>query len=574
MLALELVQRDYIYLSQAIVSLSPESTRTAYGHSATKKRQLQKNNVNDVTVPRIRSMSLLIKKAVDVNSFLQVTITNDDFNVNVMPWMCPIHHWGSPAEPEPVWRRIAVSDIVSMLRSLPKQTKSEPPKSRPILLPKSVSMKLTSQKRNSFQGLSRRKIRSGPLKNSNQTKVINISSLSQIVLQISKKTTQRPKRETRLLNFEDKMQRWSRNVFNFLKERVRIRGEVIAQASEIERERQFRVLESDMMTWEDSLGALVRIDEQIKIGKLSTDPPDLPSRSCFSFIFPQKHVKVAAEYGKSCELTKTIEFHRQVLQNVPDTEVYKALRFRVFEESELCILKQLFKQRTLGTLREDSAYKSTCYLGNQYSSQQSVDGVVRKMKRITKLKLLRRSQLVAKKAQKKNYSMTDMKWKEVVKIPIVLAEPMLSVAESWVCGGCNAIFVICRVVFDSRRNPRGELRSLSFKLGEETALHARCGFVTRKLCDDRGDRFAVTMSYKRFFLSDKALMYLRGTDKPLREQPTLEHYCRNLCTAFFHKKSSLISEDKKLLEALVHFQLKCKAKLQKMTNGNEHSRHF
>ena len=161
---------------------------------------------------------------------------------------------------------------------------------------------------------------------------------------------------------------------------------------------------------------------------------------------------------------------------------------------------------------------------------------------------------------------------EIIQDPIEIVSPHVLIAEIWVCGGCNEVLVVCRIIYDARRNPRGEIKVVvfdksDFRDGNITSsmpLLARTGFLNRRLCDDRGDSFAKTMTSERKYLCHTALRYLRGTQMPTSELDSTMDYCKKLCVSFFDERFAPLSVNTTALRIISQFQMICKAKLLKL----------
>lgn len=542
LLVSELVRLDLIKLTR----------HSPYGLGGGEKRSEDRRRGG----AKINGLSLLIKKEIEPCAFLQVTVTNEDYDVQLMPWMCPIMYWGSPAEAEPVWRRLGMLELIRMARvAQQKQNISVSP-----LLLKSFSMKEAPQKRETFSISAQRKVRSGPLMNSKKRPIAIAPAAVGVLKKSEKQRAVRIKRETGLACFENKVERWSQNILYFLQERVRTKRMWLEIAIDEEREKQFAELEKKCMQWEDSLSCLVVVDSKFKVSQ--EEPPVVVSKGCFSFIFGNKHAKIAAAIGDKRAMNSYIDKHRQILARPPDAAAFQVLRHRVFTEGELNFRRFRHRQcqQTRAFSMESNQQSDSKENSRPPSFIQSNKSETQINNRIAKLKLARRQQIIAKKkAQIFNIIQGDDK----VVQPIIINGPMVSVAETWVCGGASVILVVCRVIFDARRNPRGEIRTAVYKCREPTPCLSRLGFVTRELCSDRADKFAVTMTLNRKYLSEKALLYLRGTERPLREQPTLLVLCRSLCECFLQQRFDLLLNNSEQVRALKCFQVICRAKMTK-----------
>lgn len=555
-LVMELFRHESFNLKKVSVNVTSHIKKTM--HAPIKK---QSNEANSNSFKESARLNLSIKNTVDITSFLNTVRTNDDFEVHFMPWMCPIHRWGKAADVEPVWRRLGITDVIKMAKSLPKRGDSQSPA---LSLRKAFSMRFSPQ-RPTLHSFATKKFRSGPLKG----KRGKIKKTTQVTTaqKLKKKKNFYAKRETRLVDFESRVSRWSRNVFNCLEQRVKEKRDIIANASEIEREKQLRVLENDRMEWEDSLARLHLFDMKFETGELSREPPPIPAKNCFSFFSSKKHARIFADYEHFRAVSKCISYHSCVVNRVPDAEAYRMLRYKKFGEEELSINKQLRKQRTLSKLdanKKQGSYE--CFPGKKKNLLQ-VENESKRIKRISKKKLTTTEQRKTKKFcssaefLNKVFKATETPRKVVVEA-INLQTPMISIAEAWMCGGSSVTLMACRVIFDHRRNPRGEIRALLLGC-DEMSLMARCGFVTRKMCDDRRDCFAITMTPGRRFLSDTALKRLRGTYPPFRELPTLFALCEGVCESFFKKRFELVGSQNDVLAHLRVFQQICQAKIQR-----------
>ena len=319
-----------------------------------RKRKQSAFNTRSGPVEKVNSsccndIILSINRDITVTSFLGITFTNEEIDVHMMPWMCPIFHWGKQAGEEPIWRCMELSDVVKMATSLVKKSEENCRSfAQPKPLQKSLSTIGLTRSRQPYQTFTKRKIKSGPVKVKKKAKSTKKLSLSII----SKKSTKnRPglgiKRVTRLKDFETKIEKWSQNIMFYLREKVLEKRERIAQAAELERERRFRLLEIKNMSWEDSLSRMIILEEKMNLG---LEPPPSPTTGCISFLFPNKHAKIATEHQEYLEILSSIEYHKCLLRNIPDFEQYGVLRHKMFREEELSLYENYPK-----SVREDSA---------------------------------------------------------------------------------------------------------------------------------------------------------------------------------------------------------------------------